>query len=59
MLSLTIYDQARVASENVRGFRPIRPGWDIGGTLANGVRHANLVRIGGDSSGSPFVLNAS
>jgi len=36
MLSLTIYDQAHVASENARGFRPIRPRWDVGGTLANG-----------------------
>jgi hypothetical protein len=36
MLSLTIYDQAHVASENVRGFKPIRSRWDVGGTLVNG-----------------------
>jgi hypothetical protein len=36
MLSLTIYDQAHLASENAGGFKPIRSRWDIGGTLANG-----------------------
>jgi hypothetical protein len=36
MLSLTIYDQAHVASENACGFRPIRSRWDVGGTLTNG-----------------------
>jgi hypothetical protein len=36
MLPLTIYDQAHVASENARGFKPIRSRWDVGETLANG-----------------------
>jgi hypothetical protein len=36
MLSLTIYDRAHVASENARGFKPIRSKWDVGGTLENG-----------------------
>jgi hypothetical protein len=36
MLSLAIYDQAHVASENACSFKPIRSRWEVGGTLANG-----------------------